>query len=661
MKLFVLLLSAAFGAGLCAADYQADVVVYGGSSGGMTAAFAAARAGKTVIVAEPSSHVGGMTASGLGQVDIMRRETLGGLTVEFFRRAANVPDGKMYWVTPKTAEAVFLQMAREAKVDVLTGRRLVEKGGVEKIGDKIAAINFENGDRAVGKIFIDASYEGDLLAAAGVKYRVGREGVSEYGEPAAGVRPAIRLKYADAKNKDGELCADLVADEPGTVGAADGLTQAYNFRLCMTQDRSNFVASPKPEGYNREDYRNLLNWLSSKPGKSWTFGEVVSYWGMLSGGTKADVNNNGDFSTDFINHSHNWAEATYAERQAIYDEHRRYTQGFLFFLANDYEVPDDLRKDSASWGLAADEFTDNDNWPYMLYIREARRMVGDYVMTQFDCYENNTKTDSVGIGSYMLDSHAVRKFAAPDGSVYMEGFISVFDGKVPVRPYEIPYRALTPRREECANLLAVICFSASHVAYCSLRMEPVFMTVGEAAGTAAAMAVDGDTAVQEIDTAALQKKLVAAGGVIHYPGKGNMFPRSAELDGYVLDDAQAKLTGRWAHREVGVPMLDGRYAMVYSDVPSTAEYEWTVPEDGRYTMSVILPRVADGKVMPVIFRQNNREYKLKCDLSKVGAAEEILHRFPAKKGDRISVIVGNGGQAINAVADGIVFRKQVRP
>ncbi|MDD4816775.1 MAG: FAD-dependent oxidoreductase [Victivallaceae bacterium] len=661
MKFFAVLLAVVLGAGLAAAEYEADVVVYGGSSGGMIAAAAAAKAGKKVLVAESSGHVGGMTAGGLGLVDIMRRETLGGLTLEFFRRAANVPGGRMYRVTPKLAETVFLRMAGESGVELLLNRRLAEQGGVEKDGGAITAIRFENGDRATGKIFIDASYEGDLLAAAGVKHRVGREAVAEYGEPAAGVRPAVRLKYGEAKDAAGKLCADLVSGEPGTVGAADGLTQAYNFRLCMTQDRNNFKAVPKPEGYDRGDYRNLLNWLASDPGKAWRFDNVVSYWELLSGGTKIDANNNGDFSTDFINHSHNWAEASYAERQKIYDEHRRYTQGFLYFLANDYEVPEDLRKDCASWGLAADEFVDNDNWPYMLYVREARRMTGEYVMTQYDCYQNNLKADSIGIGSYMLDSHAVRKFAAADGSVYMEGFISVFDGKVPVRPYEIPYRALTPRRDDCSNLLAVICLSASHVAYCSLRMEPVFMTAGEAAGTAAAMAVDGDLAVQDIDVAALQKKLTDGGGILHYPAKGNMFPLSAELDGYVLDDRQAKLTGRWAHREVGVPMLDGRYAMVYSSVPSTAEYEWTVPEDGRYTMGVILPRTADGKVMPVIFKQNNREYKLKCDLSKVGTREEILHRFPARQGDRITVIFSNGGKAINAVADGIVFRKQVRP
>lgn len=661
-SLKAMLATGAFFTALCGtfgADYQADVVIYGGSSGGITAALAAARNGKSVIVVEPSAHIGGLTTSGLGQVDIMRKETLGGITLEYFKRNADeVENSRIYWVTPTAAEQTFLNMVNEEEgITLLRSSRLKEgEGAVSKNGKRIESITLENGDRVTGKIFIDGSYEGDLLAAAGVSYIVGRESSAQYGESGAGIRPSIELPYADAYDENGELYPDLEEDVPGKVGDADPNTQAYNFRLCMTTEPENRVAAVKPENYNRKDYHNLLKMIQAQPERKWTFNDIISYWGLLSGGKKADINNRGDFSSDMINHSHTWAEASYAERDEIYKRHKDYTMGLLYFICNDPEVPADLREDSSKWGLAADEFTDNDNWPHLLYVREARRMLGDYVMIQSDGYENNLKEDSIGIGSYMLDSHAVRKFVAPDGKVYIEGFISAFDGnrKVAVRPYEIPYRAILPKQEECENLMSVICLSASHVIYCSLRMEPVFMTVGEAAGVAAAMAIDGAIPVQTIDVAELQAKLEATGGILHYPG-GNRFPLKHELNGILLDNRDAELTGHWYFNEVGNPMVDGNLASAICNENNqvTASLKATIPAAGRYTVNAIICRAPYwNDPMPIELRINgvkHGEYTVKLD--DLDMMFEKLDTIDLQEGDEVEFFITSGGDERVCVVD----------
>lgn len=645
--------------GASGADYQADVVIYGGSSGGITAALAAARNGKSVIVVEPTAHIGGMTTSGLGQVDIMRKETLGGITLEYFKRnAAEVENSRIYWVTPKAGEQTFLNMVNEEDgITLLRSSRLKEgEGAVTKDGSRIESITLENGDRVSGKIFIDGSYEGDLLAAAGISYIVGRESSAQYGESGAGIRPSIELPYADAYDENGELYPDLVEDVPGKLGDADPNTQAYNFRLCMTTDPANRIAAVKPENYNREDYHNLLKMVLAQPDRKWTFNDIISYWGLLSGGKKADINNRGDFSSDMINHSHNWAEASYAERDEIYKRHKDYTMGLLYFICNDPELPECLREDSSKWGLAADEFTDNGNWPHLLYVREARRMLGDYVMIQSDGYENNLKEDSIGIGSYMLDSHAVRKFVAPDGKVYIEGFISAFDGnrKVAVRPYEIPYRAILPKQSECENLMSVICLSASHVIYCSLRMEPVFMTVGEAAGVAAAMAIDGAIPVQEVNVPALQANLESAGGILHYPG-GNRFPLKHELNGILLDNRDAELTGNWYFNEVGNPMVDGNFASAICNENNqvTASLKATIPAAGRYTVNTILCRAPYwNDPMPIELRINgvkHGEYTVKLD--DLDMMFEKLDTIDLQEGDEVEFFITSGGDERVCVVD----------
>ncbi len=653
MKLKTILLSLLASFALLGAEY--DVVIYGGSSGGVIAAVAAANNGKTTLIIEPSAHVGGLTTNGLGHVDIMHTDSLGGLTMEFFKQAsAETPAPRMFFITPKFSENVFLKMLKDAKVEVIYSTRLAEKNGVTKVGDKIKSITLEDGQKISGEIFIDASYEGDLLAQAGVQYRVGREGVAEYNESGAGVRQAYSLPYAEAYDEDGKLLPGIVVDDFGTVGEADDLTQAYNFRLCMTQDKSNFKKVEKPADYDPKNYRNLLNYINSEPDKKWTFNDFISYWAILSGGTKVDVNNRGNFSTDVLNYSHTWAEASYKEREELYEYHKNFTLGFLYFLANDPNVPEYLRQDCASWGLAADEFVDNDNWPYLLYVREARRMVGEYVMVQQDAFENSQKEDTIGVGSYMLDSHGVRRFVAPDGKVYMEGFI----GHVPVRPYDIAYRSIIPKREDCTNLFSVICFSASHVAYSSLRMEPVFMTDGEAAGEAAAMAIDNNIAVQDVDVKKLQEKLLANGGIISSMHNGNVYPLLSEIGGYAVDNSKAKLSGKWnLYYGGGKPIINGNYYMAHSKEPSTATYTWSVPETGEYSLSVLLPRRKSGHVMPVTFKHNETEKTVEVDIANVGIIEETLLSFTAQKGDVVEVIFSSDGTK-TAVADCIVFRKK---
>ena len=639
-------------------NHEADVVVYGGTSGGVIAAVAAARENCSVIIVEETGHLGGMTSSGLGHVDIARPETLGGLTLEYFKsvRSKYSPNAPLFRITPGKAEEVFDEMcAGYSGIKVLRNQRLHEpreKSAIIENG-KIKSIILESGDTVSGKIFIDATYEGDLLPVAGISNFLGREGKNRYNESAAGACIPQQLPYAKIFDDHGNVLPDLILSDHLPAGGEDKLTQSFNFRLCMTTDPDNKRIIEKPANYNPLYYQNLLNYLLTQPDKQWRFNDIISYWFFLPEGNKVDVNNRGINSTDFINHSHSWANASYSEREAIFQHHKDYTQGMFYFLAHDPRVPESLRTDSAKWGLAADEFTDNDNWPYRLYVREGRRMVGEYVMTQSDAFENNLKNDSIGLGSYMLDVHWVRKYATPDGKVFAEGLLGIGRQPLPVRPYEIPYRALLPKQEECTNFLAVVPLSASHVIYSSLRMEPVFMTVGEAAGIAAALAVKDNIPVQKINISLLQNKLKNYGGIINYPGRNLLFPRSCEIeDSLIMDDADANKTGTWYHAESGTPMLDGGYSYAPPGIANIAEYIFNISTPGLYRLSVIIPQ------------HHKTSIKLKlsgCGINSettyqpghdTNVPEAVINTYELKAGTLIITLSGETEQH-SAVADGI--------
>jgi hypothetical protein len=509
------LMGAAGLSGQTAASY--DVVVYGGTAGGVITAVSAARMGLKAALLEPGPHIGGMVASGLSHTDVGRREAIGGYSLEFYWRAGTYYGLPQYlqdiawYVEPKAAESIFRTMLEEAGVTVLPGRRLRQKDGVRMEGGRVASITMENGERFTAPVFADAGYEGDLMAASGVTYTWGRESSAQYGESLAGVRQETPkhqfLVDLSPYGADGKLLPEISAAPAGQPGSADRKVQAYNFRMIFSQDPANQVPYPKPERYDPERYELLRRLLERQP--SLHMGDVLSIGPIPN--RKADMNNNGPFSTDYIGGSWDFPEGSYARRAEIFRAHEEYTKGFLWFLAHDPRVPPALRTEIGQWGLAKDEFTDHGNFPWQLYIREARRMVGEYVMTQRDIQTDLTKPDAIGMGSYNSDSHNVERVANAAGFVRNEG-----DMQVPVKPYQIPYRILLPKRGQAANLLVPVCFSASHVAYSTLRMEPQYMILGHAAGVAAALAIRAGTSVQDVDVNELARILVSQGAILEY-------------------------------------------------------------------------------------------------------------------------------------------------
>ncbi len=493
-----------------------DVVVYGGTAGGVITAVAAAREGLTVALVEPGRHLGGMVSGGLGWTDYGRKEVIGGYSLEFFERVGAKYGRPVEWhFEPHVAEAVFGDLIKEAGVRVFLDHRLREKNGVRKSGGRITEFQTENGSIFRARIFADASYEGDLMAQAGVSYTWGREGTSEYGESLAGVRDRTPLHQFRAavspSGAAGRLLPEVMPRSKDPVGAADKRVQAYNFRLCMTKTPENLVAWPKPAGYTAARFELLARYLPAfekELGRPLAINDVMKADIVQNG--KSDTNNNGAFSTDYIGGSYGYPEGSYAERARIRRAHVDYIQGFLYFLATDSRVPAALSAEMKEWGLCRDEFADADHWPYQLYVREARRMVGEYVMSQKDIQTALTKPDSIGMGSYNSDSHNVQRVPTEDGrAVENEG-----DMQVRVTPYEIPYRVMLPKRAEVTNLLVPVCFSATHVAYSTLRMEPQYMIVGHAAGVAAKIAIDRKQPVQDVDVRALSEKLQSQRAVL---------------------------------------------------------------------------------------------------------------------------------------------------
>ncbi len=494
-----------------------DLVVYGGTASGVMTAVSAAREGLRVVLLEPRDHLGGMVSGGLSRTDVGKREVIGGMALEFYWRAGRHYEMHRHlqdiaWLPePKVAESIFNDMVREAGVEIHYRRRLREKSGVRKEGRRIVEITMEDGNSFQGRVFADCTYEGDFMAQAGVSYTWGREGVSQYGESLAGAREKTPFHQftvdIPARDEHGNLLPEISADPIGEPGAADRKVQAYNFRLILTDDPANQTPYPRPTDYNPERYKllaKMLKAMTAKNGHPPHFDDVTSPSPIPN--RKADFNNNGAFSTDYIGKNYDYPNASYKRREEIWRDHENYVKGFFYFLAHDPQVPAELQKEVNRWGLAKDEFTDNGSFPNQLYIREARRMVGGFVMTQKDLQTELTKPDSIGMGSYNSDSHNVQRVVGPNGTVMNEG-----DVEVPVKPYQIPYRLMLPMQSEVSNLLVPVCFSASHVAYSSLRMEPQYMIIGQAAGVAAALAVKSSRPVQEIDVPSLVERLKEQG------------------------------------------------------------------------------------------------------------------------------------------------------
>ncbi len=514
-----------------------DLVVYGGTAGGVVTAIAAAREGASVALLEPRDHLGGMVSGGLGWTDFGKKEVIGGYSLEFYERAGRKYGVPLQWyIEPHVAEAIFREWVAEAGVRVFYRHRLVEKTGVTREGTRVTALQMENGARFRARVFADATYEGDLMAQAGVTYTVGREGTSQYGESLAGVRDRTPLHQFQvsvaARDAAGRLLPEISGEPKAPAGSADTKLQAYNFRVCMTDRPDNRVAFPRPSGYAPGRFALLAKMLVAMDAvkqqaagaagdpprrgdpmyrlrQPWSLWDVMKPDPLPNG--KTDTNNNGAFSTDYIGGNYAYADGDYATRARIWQAHVDYVQGFLYFLQHDPQVPQGLRAAMAPWGLCKDEFVDTGHWPHQLYVREARRMVGEYVVSQKDIQTDLGKPDAIGMGSYNSDSHNVQRIVNADGFAENEG-----DMQVSVTPYQIPYRVMLPMRTEMTNLLVPVAFSASHVAYSTLRMEPQYMIIGHAAGVAAAMAVAADIPVQSVSPDALRAKLRAQRAVFDW-------------------------------------------------------------------------------------------------------------------------------------------------
>jgi ribulose 1,5-bisphosphate synthetase/thiazole synthase len=515
------------------AEVRADVVVYGGTPGGLIAAIAAAREGASVVVIEPSAWLGGMVTGGLARSDVGKQETIGGYTREFFTRAAARYGGEfLFQAEPHANMETFREMLREAKVEVVTKTALDR---VAVANQRIESLTTTDGRRFFARQFIDASYEGDLLAAAGVSWRAGREARAEFNEPLAGFYPMpLRARSQEVMSSEakgvggtgpsyvhgtpaaisgvdaaGKPIAGVVADPGLKPGSADNLLQAYNFRLTVTQRPDLLVPFPKPANYDAARYELLMRMIAHYPGIRFA---RIFHPGPIANG-KFDLNAQGLFSSDLPGGNQGYVEGDAATRARIRQDHIDFLQGLLWFLSHDERVPQRLRAETQSWGLCRDEFTDNQHWSYAMYVRAARRMVGEYVMVQRDCQLGLRKPDSIAMGSFLIDCHIVQRILHTDGTVRDEGAFP----DTPTKPYEIPYRSITPKRSECENLLVPVCASASHIAFCTLRMEPVFMALGHAAGLASVQAMRANQAVQQIDIPTLQARLREQNAVIQLP------------------------------------------------------------------------------------------------------------------------------------------------
>lgn len=513
--------------------YDADIIIYGGTAAAVTAAVQSKKMGKSVIVVSPDKHLGGLSSGGLGYTDTGNKQVIGGLSREFYHRLYlhyDQPDAwkwqeksqygnkgqgtpamdgqnRTMWIfEPHAAEKVFEDLVKENELNILRDEWLDREKGVVVEDGRIISIKTLSGKTFKGKMFVDATYEGDLMAAAGVKYHVGREANSVYGEEWNGIQTGVlHHKHWFAKNIDpyvvpGDSSSGLLprvsGEDPGKKGEGDHRIQAYCFRMCLSSHPDNRIPFARPDGYDSTQYQLLARVYAAGWDETFEkFDDIPN--------RKTDTNNHGPFSTDNIGMNYDYPDASYERRRDIIKEHELYQKGLMYFLATDPQVPEEVRNEINKWGLPKDEFVDNGNWPHQIYVREARRMIGEYVMTEHDVLSKRDVPEPVGMGSYTVDSHNVQRYVKPDGYVQNEGDIGV---KTP-KPYSISYRSLIPKKEECENLLVPVCVSSSHIAYGSIRMEPVFMILGQSAATAASMAIDEGISVQEVQYEKLREQL----------------------------------------------------------------------------------------------------------------------------------------------------------
>ncbi|MFO0942885.1 MAG: FAD-dependent oxidoreductase [Pirellulales bacterium] len=623
-----------------------DIVIYGGNSAAVIAAVQAKLMGKTVIIVSPDKHLGGLSSGGLGWTDTGNKAVIGGLARDFYHRiwkhyqrpeawrwqsqseygnkgqGNSAIDGaqRTQWIfEPHVAEAVFDELVREHGIELLRNEWLDRSpGGVQKENGSIKSIKTLSNRTIAGKMFIDATYEGDLMAAADIEYTIGRESIEKYGEKWNGIQTGVlhhRHHFGAVKtpispykipgDRNSGLLPRISDKPPGEYGQADKRIQAYCFRMCLSNDPKNRTPFPKPEGYDASQYELMLRVLEA----GW-----IEYFEKFDPipNHKTDTNNHGPFSTDNIGFNWDYPEASYERRREIVREHTVYQQGLMYFLSNDSRVPKNVRDQYAAWGLAADEFEDNGNWPHQLYIREARRMVGKYVMTENELLGRRDTPESVGMGSYTIDSHNVQRYVTPEGFVQNEGDIGVgLNG-----PYRISYSSIIPQKSQCENLLVPVCVSSSHIAYGSIRMEPVFMILGQSAASAASLAIDKMIAVQDLAYEQLRTQLLKDGQVLEYTSPDNTSHRKTipveKLPGIVLDNSDAKLVGDWTSSKSGSSVGDDYlHDGNKQDGKATATYERKLAS-GKY------------KVRLSYAQNSNRSSQVRVTVFHAGGKSDLI-------------------------------------
>lgn len=522
---------------------SADVIIYGGTSAAVTAAVQLKKMNKSVIIVCPEKHLGGMTSSGLGFTDTGNKEVIGGLSREFYQRVydyyqkeetwlwqsrdeyGNVGQGtpaidgdkRTMWIfEPHVAEHVFDDFIAESQIPVFRDHWLDREHGVEMKDGNIISIRMTNGQIFRGKMFIDATYEGDLVAAAGVTYTIGRESNSTYGEEWNGVQTGVFhhghnfgnmniSPYLVSGAPESGVLPLVSTKPPGEKGEADHRLQAYCYRMCLTKTAENRVPIERPESYDSTQFELLARVLATGWNETFAkFDPIPNH--------KTDVNNHGPFSFDYIGMNYDYPDATYERRAELNREHENYQKGLLYFYATDPRVPAGIQQEMQQWGLAKDEFADNGNWPYQIYIREARRMIGEFVMTENEVLGKSSVDEPIGMGSYTMDSHNAQRYITDEGFVQNEGDIGVH----PHEPYRIAMGSILPKKGECGNLLVPVAVSSSHIAYGSIRMEPVFMILGQSAASMASLAMDQQIPVQDLKYEKVKQLLLSEGQVLEY-------------------------------------------------------------------------------------------------------------------------------------------------
>lgn len=637
---------------------KVDVCIYGGTSPGVIAAYTAQKLGKTALLIEPGKHLGGMSSGGLGFTDIGNKYAITGLARDFYRRVGSHYGKFEQWTfEPHVAEDIFKDYVTRGNFRVLYENRLKD---VRKEGNRITAIVLENASNPSlpntiieAKMFMDCGYEGDLMAKAGVQYAVGREANADFDETINGVQvqeghqfPEGIDPYKTPGNPASGLLWGISAAPLLPTGSGDKSVQAYNYRICLSTNPANQVAITKPEGYDSSRYELLLRLFKATPKKR-TLNDYFIVSRMPN--QKTDINNRGGFSTDMIGMNHDYPEADYARRDAIVSAHETYTKGLLYFYGHDSRVPVELRTEMLKYGYPKDEYTDHGNWSPQLYVREARRMVGHYVMHQANCQGKVVVQDGVGMAAYTMDSHNCQRVVV-NGMVRNEGNVEVGG----FGPYPIAYGAIVPKAAQCGNLFVPVCLSATHIAYGSIRMEPVFMVLAQSSAVAAAMAIDGKTDIQAIDVAKLQQHL-----------KANPLADGTIMDVLVDNDDAGSATkkGSWtseAKGGYGPSFL--RLEATPSSPESTVRFVPDIPKQGVYTAYAYFPKVnglSPQTLVTVNDGKNKKEIVVKSsDIIVEGqtSGEWVsLGDYTLAKGKNASVEISTRGANGVVVADAIIF------